>query len=40
MVECDYHETNNMFPNLSAPLSDQEQFKLNKINETKDYFVA
>ena len=29
-----------MFPNLSAPLSDQEQFKLNKINETKDYFVA
>ena len=40
MVECDSHETNNMFPNLSAPLSDQEQFKLNKINETKDYFVA
>ena len=33
-------------PNLSAtllstaPLSDQQQFRLNKINEIKDYFVA
>ena len=29
-----------MYPNLSAPLSDQQQFRLNKINEIKDYFVA
>ena len=30
-----------MYPNLNAiPLSDQRQFKLKKINEIKDYFVA
>ena len=40
----DYHETPNMYPNLSAPpnvpLNDQELFMLNKINEIKDYFAA
>ena len=45
MVECDFHETPNMYPNLNAVplsilLSDQQQFKLNKINEIKDYSVA
>ena len=31
----------NIYPNLSAtPLNDQQQFRLNKINEIKDYFVA
>ena len=40
MVDCDSHETSNMYPNLSVGLSDQQQFKLNKINEVKDYFVA
>ena len=36
----------NMYPNLSAtllsaaPLNDQQQFRLNKINEIKDYFFA
>ena len=40
MAECSSHETSNMYPNLSAPLSDQHQFRLNKINEIKDYFVA
>ena len=30
-----------MYPNLTAtPLNDQQQFRLNKINEIKDYFVA
>ena len=30
-----------MYPNLSAtPLNDEQQFRLNKINEIKDYFVA
>ena len=30
-----------MYPNLNLiPLSDQEQCRLNKINEIKDYFVA
>ena len=30
-----------MYPNLSAtPLNDQQQFRLNKISEIKDYFIA
>ena len=30
-----------MYPNLTAiPSNDQQQFRLNKINEIKDYFVA
>ena len=33
-------ETNNIYPNLrSTPLNDQ-QFRLNRINEIKHYFVA
>ena len=36
MVKCNFHETHNMYPNLN----DQQQFRLNKINETNDYFVA
>ena len=46
MVECrsidhGFHETPNIYPNLNAvPLSDQQQFRLNKINEIKDYFAA
>ena len=36
-------ETNNnisMYPNLSSTLSDDQQFKLNKIDEIRDYFVT
>ena len=40
MVERNSHETPNIYPNLSVSLNDQQQFKLNKINEIKDYFVA
>ena len=46
MVECrsidhGFQETPNIYPNLNAvPLSDQQQFRLNKINEIKDYFAA
>ena len=29
-----------MYPNLSAVPSNEQQFRLNKINEIKDYFVA
>ena len=41
MAECnsvgyDFHETPNIYPNLN----DQQQFRLNKINEIKDYFIA
>ena len=40
MVGHDSHETPNMYPNLNVSLSDQQQFRLNKINEIKDYIVA
>ena len=41
MAECDSYETHNIYPNLNeVPLNDQQQFRLNKIKETKDYFVA
>ena len=41
MAECNSHETPNMYLDLNAtPLNDQQQFRLNKINEIKDYFVA
>ena len=40
MSECNSYETHNIYPNLGVPLSDQQQFMLNKINEIKDYFVA
>ena len=41
MVECNSIEYNpveksNIYPNLN----DQQHFRLNKINEIKDYFVA
>ena len=45
-VECSSVEGSNIYPNLNATpmneisLSDQQHFRLNKINEIKDYFVA
>ena len=40
MAGCNSHETPNMYPNLSVALSNGQQFRLNKIIEIKDYFVA
>ena len=51
MVECDSIECNsverpNIYPNLNEtslneiPLSDQQHFRLNEINEIKDFFVG
>ena len=45
MVECNsiehnFHEKPNMYRNLSANISNYQQFRLNKINETRDYFIA
>ena len=44
MAVCNFDEsssTHNIYPNLNAaPLNNQPQFRLNKINEIKDYFVA
>ena len=36
---ADSYETPNMYPHLNIPPSDQ-NFRLNKINEIKDYLVA
>ena len=46
MVECNSIENNpaersNIYPSLNeVSLSDKQHFRLNKINEIKDYFVA
>ena len=39
MTKYNSYETHNIYPNLGVPLSNQQQFRLNKINEIKDYFV-
>ena len=45
-VECSSVERSNIYPNLNAApmneisLSNKQHFRLNKINEIKDYFVA
>ena len=36
MTESNSYETHDIYPNLN----DQQQFRINKINEIKDYFVA
>ena len=36
MAECNSYETHNIYPNSY----NQQQFRLNKINEIKDYFVV
>ena len=46
MTECNFHETHNICSNFNAVLlnaillNDQQQFRLNKNNEIKDYLVA
>ena len=41
MVECNSIEYNSIeTPNIYPNLNDQQQFRINKINEIKDYFVA
>ena len=40
-IEHNSYETHNVYPNFNAvPLSNQQQFRLKKINEIKDYFIA
>ena len=39
-IKHDFHETPNMCQNLSATPSNDQQFRLNKINEIKGYFIA
>ena len=33
-------ETNNIYANFSPTLSNDQQFRLNRISEIKDYFVT
>ena len=33
-------ETNNIYPNLCPTLLNNQQFRLNRINEIRDYFIA
>ena len=39
-IKHDFHETPDMYPNMNANISYDQQFRLNKINEIKDYFIA
>ena len=36
----DFNKTQNIYPNLNANRPNEQQFRLNKINEIKDYFLA
>ena len=36
----DFNKTPNIFPNLATNISNEQQFRLNKINEIKDYFLV
>ena len=36
MTECNCYESQNIYPNSN----DWQQFRLNKINDIKDYFIA
>ena len=36
----DFNKITNIYPNLHASISNEQQFRLNKINEIKDYFLA
>ena len=38
-IKNDFHKTPNIYPNLNANISNEQQFRLNKINEIKYYFV-
>ena len=39
-IEHDFHKTPNIYSNRNADISNDQQFRLNKINEIKDYFIA
>ena len=39
LIERDFHETPNMHPNLRANVSNDQQFRLNRIHEIKDLLL-
>ena len=36
----DFNKTPNIYPNLTANISNEQQFRLTKTNQIKDYFLA
>ena len=40
MAECDSYETNKIYPNLSPSLSNNQQFRLNRVIEIRNCFVV
>ena len=40
MAEHDFQETPNTYPNSNSNTSIEQKFRLNKINEINDYFIA
>ena len=39
-VKYDFHKAPNIYPNLCANISNEQQLRLNKINEIKDCLLA
>ena len=39
-IKHDFYETPNMYPNLNTNISNEQQFRLNKINEIKMLFYS
>ena len=39
-IKHDFYKTLNTYPILNANISNEQQFRLNKINEINDYFLA
>ena len=39
-IKHDFYKTPNIYPNLNTNMSNEQQFRLNKICEIKDYFLA
>ena len=39
-INNDFHKAPNIYPNLNANISNEQQFRLKKINEIKDYFLV
>ena len=39
-IKHHFHKIPNIYPNLNANISNNQNFRLNKINEIKDYFIA
>ena len=39
-IEHDFHKNPNMYPNLNANISNEQQLGLNKIIEINDYLLA